>query len=364
MGESLKTVTPRKVVIVCPYLLQLQRGIERFCLGLADALIKNGVKVVIYTWGRKNENPCGNIDPNITIRKVPYFRYYRERLALLWYRGWLKMDNPDATILNFMYHGEEHLPKGRPYLYVLHSPASQIPGRYEYARNVVTSFKHLRIIAISKMVEDEARPYFPAIPMDLIYNGTDTEVFKPSNSVTQNEKFKIITAAAFEPRKGIHLMIEALKGFELNNQLEYHIYGGGSEEYAAQLQSMIKEYGLENVVKLKGSVTNLSDVMPEYDLFALPSKGEAFALSPIEAMACGVPILVSVCPPYPEFVTPDFGFMVNREDPKQIRQAIREMITNPARREAMKPAARNAALRFSWAAVVKQYINSIQEVSK
>lgn len=364
MGESLKTITPRKVVIICPYLYHLQRGIERFCLGLAGALIKNGVKVVIYTWGQKNENPCGNIDSNIKIRKVPYFRYYRERLAPLWYRVWLKMDNPDATILNFMYHGEEHLPKGRPYLYVLHSPASQIPGRYEYARDVVTSFKKLRVIAVSKMVEDEARPYFPAIPMDLIYNGIDTEVFKPSNSASPSKKFKIITAAAFEPRKGIHLMIEALKGFELNNQLEYHIYGGGSEEYAVQLQSMIKEYGLENVVKLKGSVTNISDIMPDYNLFAMPSRGEAWGLSAVEAMACGIPILVSDCKPYPEYVTSDFGFMVSREKLEQIQQAIREMITNPVRFQNMKVAARKAALRFSWASVVKQYINSINEVSK
>jgi glycosyltransferase involved in cell wall biosynthesis len=285
-------------------------------------------------------------------------------MASLWYRVWLKMDNPDATILNFMYHGEEHLPKCLPYLYVLHSPASQIPDRYEYARDVVKRFKKLRIIAISKMVEYGARPFFSAIPMDLIYNGTDTDVFKPSNGATKGEKFKIITAAAFEPRKGIHLMIEALKGFELNDQLEYHIYGGGSEEYAAQLQNMIKEYGLENVAKLKGSVTNISDIMPEYDLFALPSKGEAFALSPIEAMACGVPILVSDCPPYPEYVAPDFGFMVNREKPKEIQQAIREMFTNQTRFQNMKVAARKAALRFSWASVVKQYINSINEVSK
>lgn len=354
----------RHVVIICPYLFALQRGIERYCLGLADALIDLGIDVTMYVWDAKDAKSCGEINKRIKIRRVPSQRYFQDRIASWFYRRWLKIDDPDITILNFMYHGEEFLPDNRPYLYILHSPASQIPGRYEYAQKQIGRFNKIGIVAISKMVYDEAYPYLGKKPMHLIYNGTDTDRFRPAEAERKSGKLQIITAAAFEKRKGMHYVIEALRDFDLKDRIEYHIYGGGDETYGEYLRKMIADYHLESCVKMMGSVSNIPELLPEYDLFALPSKGEAFALSPIEAMCCGVPILVSDCPPYPEFVTDDFGFMVRRDDPGQIREALSKLIGHPETLHQMKRNARIKGLEYSWKRVVEKYIQAIKDTIK
>lgn len=64
------------------------------------------------------------------------------------------------------------------------------------------------------MVEEEARPYVGNTPMTLIYNGTDTQLFRPSAHKIQNGKLNIITAAAFEERKGMHYIIKALADYK------------------------------------------------------------------------------------------------------------------------------------------------------
>lgn len=349
----------KKVVIICPYLLSVTRGIERFCINLSDAMARKGCKVIIYTWGEKQEQQCGSLNPAIKVRRVPYFRYYRDKFASYWYRMWLAIDKPDATMLNFFYHGEEYLPKNKHYLYVLHSPASQIPQRYEYVRPLIQQFVNIHVVAISKLVEQDALPYFEGKPMSLIYNGTDTEKFRPMQNKPASDKLRIITPAAYEERKGMHWLINALADFKYRDCIQYDIYGSGPEEYGNYLKKIIQDNHLEDIVTLKGSVTNIPEIEPQYDLFALLSKGEAFALSPIEAMACGLPILVSTCPPYPEFVKDDFGFMVDRENPKEIQTVLTKLIETPNILKQMSISARKAAENFSWDKIVEQYINLI-----
>lgn len=350
----------KKIVIICPYLYRLTRGVERFCISLSKALADKGYEVSIYAWGTNKEISCGEIDSRIRIRKVPYCRWYQERIAVVFYRGWLWLDNPKATILNFLYHGENCLPHKKKYLYVLHSPASQIPERYKFVKQHIGRFKNIHVVAISKMVEEEARPYVGSIPMIMIYNGTDIQQFKPSAHKIGNGKLNIITAAAFEERKGMHYIIEALADYEHRDQVKYDIYGSGDGQYADYLSNVIKNYELGEIVELKGSVNNISELLPTYDLFALPSKGEAFALSPIEAMACGVPILVSDYPPYTEFVKSDFGYSINREDKKAIHNCLDELLQDKKLLQTKSCIARKASEKFSWNSVVNQYIDLIE----
>lgn len=349
----------KKVIIICPYLMSVTRGIERFCINLSEAMVKKGCEVIIYTWGERHEQKCGSLHAAIKVRKVPYCRYYRDRWASLWYRMWLTVDRPDVTLLNFLYHGEEYLPRHNNYLYILHSPASQIPKRYEYVRSRINEFTNIHIVAISKLVEDDAKPYFQGKPMSLIYNGTDTKVFKPIIDKPVSEKLRIITPAAYEERKGMHWLINAIADFRYRDRIQYDIFGSGPEEYGDYLRKLIEENHLEGIVTLKGSVTNIPEIEPRYDLFALLSKGEAFALSPIEAMACGLPILVSDCAPYPEFVKDEFGYMINREDKAEIQRCLSELIENKDILKKKSVAAHKASEEFSWDGIVDQYIRLI-----
>lgn len=349
-----------KIVVICPYLYSLTRGIERFCISLSKAFVDKGYKVIIYTWSTAKENSCGEIDKRIKIRKVPYSRWYQEKIATLFYNVWMKLDNPQATILNFLYHGETTLPHNRKYLYVLHSPASQIPGRYEFVKKHIGKFNNIHVVAISKMVEEEARPYVGKTPMTLIYNGTDTQQFRPSIEKIRNGKLNIITAAAFEERKGMHYMIEALAGYKYRSRVVYDIYGSGSPDYGQYLKSLINKFCLDNIVFLKGSVSNLPELEPHYDLAAFLSKGEAFGLAITEAMACGLPVLSSDMAPFPEIIKPTFGKMVDRENVSEIQNFLTELIEDREKLVNMGKAALSESRKYAWENIVNQYIRLIE----
>ena len=334
----------------------LTRGIERFCLSLSEHLVKKGYEVVIYIWASPNKKLCVDINKNIKIRKVPYSRWYQREIAVFFYRLWLKFDNPKATILNFLYHGEQHLPKGRKYIFVLHAPASLIRNRYEYIQSVIHAFRDISVVGVSEMVKNEAVPFVGNVSLSMIYNGTDIDLFKPTKTTKSGKILQIVTAAAFEERKGMHRVIKSIASYPRKNQLHYDIYGSGNTGYGEVLNQLIADNHLEDIVSLMGSVSNIHNVLPQYDLFAMPSTGEAFGLSVVEGMACGLPVLVSNIPPYTEFVHEDFGFLVSLDDDKEYHRAFDTLLDNDDIYERMSLAARKSSEFFSWDNVVERYM--------
>jgi glycosyltransferase involved in cell wall biosynthesis len=74
-----------------------------------------------------------------------------------------------------------------------------------------------------------------------------------------------------------------------NKPVELHIYGVG--ELQEDLQNKINETGA-NII-LKGEVNNINEILPQYDLYVMSSTYEGFSLSVLEAMAMGMPLLLS-----------------------------------------------------------------------
>lgn len=346
-----------KIVIISPFQKSLPRGIERFCYSLANALGALGHTIIIYTWASKKNFSWGALHANVHIKECPNFRYYQREWIGYYYNFLLNKDKPDAVILNFLYHGEIKLSNKWNYTYVLHSPASQIKTRYEYIKEHITKFTKLKFVAVSNMVKREGLPYMENRECAVIFNGVDLELFKPSDAFTKHKKFKIITVAALEQRKGIQFMINAIAAYPEKNNIEYHIYGDGS--YKKELVALIEKMNLENVVTINKPVGNLYDVLKGFDLFTLLSKGEAFPIAPLEAMASGLPLLVSSYEPYPEFIQPEFGYMIHPKEEKRIHVIVGNLSKDNKLKEAMALSSRKNALRYSWAEVAKEYVKYI-----
>ena len=75
-----------------------------------------------------------------------------------------------------------------------------------------------------------------------------------------------------------------------------HIYGGGIIQ--KQLQQAIDTTAVR--VILKGEVKDASSLMPQYDVYVMPSLFEGFSLSVLEAMAMQIPMLLSDIPSFKE----------------------------------------------------------------
>ena len=346
-----------KLVIISPYQFRLKRGIERFTWSIANGLARRGISVTVYTWAASAETASwGEWHPNVHVRKVPHSRYFQSFIAGLFYNHWLKKDQPEIIALNFLYHGEHRLPRNKKYLYILNSPASETPKRYAFIQKQINRLDKIWFVAVSEMVKREALPYLRNKPVSVIYNGVDTAVFVPApkDAGVPHKKIKLVTVAALEKRKGIQHMLTLLGKTDKTTQqkIQYDIYGEGA--YRGELVALIRQYSLQDCVKIMEPVNNLHELLPGYDLFCLMSHGEAMPMAPLEAIACGLPVLCADVPPFDEFMSPEIGLAVNPANREQIIHFILGL-RNTTRAHSYAAAARRRSLQFSWEIAADKY---------
>ncbi len=345
-----------KIVIISPFQTILPRGIERFTYSIANEMANQGHEVIIYAWKSKTNFSWGELHNNVTLKECQNFKYYQRSWIGHHYNYLLRKDNPDRVYLNFLYHGELNLDKKFKYYYVLHSPASQVKNRYEFIKTHSKKFKDLTFVAVSNMVKREALAYINNIRCEVIYNGVDLDLFK-SVCIKQQDLepcLKLITAAAFEERKGMQFIIKALASYPNKDNIKYNIFGSGP--MALELKHLITFHKLEKQVIVNKVTNKINKELPKHDVFVLLSKGEAMPIAPLEAMASGLPLLVSNYDPYPEFVNESFGYMVDREDIKKIHSVLDELLQKENLKK-LKANARLAAEQFSWSNVVESYLS-------
>ncbi len=106
---------------------------------------------------------------------------------------------------------------------------------------------------------------------------------------------KIISVGALREGKNYLYLVQAFKKLTEQN-IELHIYGTGPQH--ALLQHAIDSARVN--IKLKGQVENINEILPDYDVFVMPSLFEGFSLSVLEAMAAKLPLLLSDIPSFKE----------------------------------------------------------------
>ena len=266
------------------------------------------------------------------------------------------IDRPEKILINFLYHGESSLPKDMEYYYILHSPASQVPHRYHFIKDHIHKFKNISFIAVSQFVMREAEPFINKLPVSVIYNGVDTKYFSPNGIPNKRSDLVLVTLSALESRKGIQNVISAI--IKMNDpKIRYNIYGDGP--YKQEIVKMINSSNLQDKITLHPSNEDPAQCLNNSDVYMLLSKGEALPLGPLEAMACGLPVIVSDHPPYDEFVHSDIGFKVNRNSTDSIVEVISEL-KNPAIRLRLGSAGRKMVVKsFTWEHVASQYYKNM-----
>lgn len=148
--------------------------------------------------------------------------------------------------------------------------------------------------------------------------------YKPHGKV-----FNFVSAANLLRGKGFDLLIKAMsrvvKDFP---DVRLTIYGDGPcrKEY----ENMIEKFGLSQNVTLYGRYerNELPEKYAEADAFVLASRGETFGVVYIEAMACGLPVIGTICGGPEDFINKDVGLLVPKEDVDQLASAMMRMIQN------------------------------------
>lgn len=168
------------------------------------------------------------------------------------------------------------------------------------------------------------------------------------------ERF-ILCVATLEPRKNILLLLEAMALLcERSDLPHWLVIAGGKGWFYETLEARVQALGLQDRVLLPGFVPD--GELPLWynaaELFVYPSRYEGFGLPPLEAMACGTPVIVSDQSSLPEVVG-EAGLQLPPDDPDAWALAMAELLESPARRQALREAGLLRAQQLTWEATAR-----------
>jgi glycosyltransferase involved in cell wall biosynthesis len=121
---------------------------------------------------------------------------------------------------------------------------------------------------------------------------------------------------------------------------------------------------IESAVRFLGfvSIETLRVFYCSAEAFAFPTLYEGFGLAPLEAMACGAPVVASDLPSLVEAVG-EAAELVSPDNVFDIERGLREVLLNRERREWLKDAGRLQAQRFHWESTAAQVLAIYREVA-
>jgi glycosyltransferase involved in cell wall biosynthesis len=239
-----------------------------------------------------------------------------------------------------------------------------LPNRlaYGYARTFLWWAAHGsgQIITVSEASKRDILRYFkiPEQKIHVIHNGLDdrfrqappdAEVHRVRERFQLQEQF-VLYAGNVKPHKNVERLIEAFHHLHTTgfDHLKLLVIGNDISRYAT-LRRAIHTHNLHKYVRVLGFVPDqtLQILYRLASVFVFPSLYEGFGLPPLEAMACGTPVVTSNASSLPEVVG-DAAVLVDPYDARSIAEGIRRVLVDDALRADLARRGVARAQSFSW----------------
>lgn len=193
-------------------------------------------------------------------------------------------------------------------------------------------------------------------PATVVHHGIDTEKFAPADKLEVRSSLGLPAGrlvgcfGRIRHQKGTDVFVEAiLANMAKHPDITGIILGRATEKHQAfeeDLQAKIDAAGLTDRIRFCDEVP--VDAIPQWyqslDLFIAPQRWEGFGLTPIEAMACGVPVLATRVGAFEELILDGkTGRLIVRDDIPAMIQALDEALSDPALIPRWSTAARTHA---------------------
>ena len=200
--------------------------------------------------------------------------------------------------------------------------------------------------------------------IEVVYAGVESR-FRPMEGEMALQRVRkrygldfpfILSLGTLEPRKNLTGLIEAYallrdKGQVIRDKGLRLVIAGGKGWLYDEIFARVEELGLSGQVIFPGFVAD-EDLPALYnlaELFVFPSLYEGFGLPPLEAMACGTPVVTSDRPSLPEVVG-EAGLMVEATDSQALAEAMERALADENLRQEMREKGLKQAVKFTWEA--------------
>ena len=201
------------------------------------------------------------------------------------------------------------------------------------------------ILTVSEFSKSEILRFYPFIKGEKIsgvYNAVNRQLFKCLSDVPPAKEPFVLCVSSIDPRKNFARLIEACQGL---TEAKLYIVGNYNRVFGEQQLTSTSDH-----IHFLGRVSDqeLVRLYNQAECFVFPSLYEGFGLPPLEAMACGCPVLVSDIPVERE-VCADAAQYFNPLEPSEILRIIAQYLSNTdVIKETMRQKGYENLTRFSW----------------
>ena len=218
-----------------------------------------------------------------------------------------------------------------------------------------------RLISVSLSLQDRIVQHFGVNSL-VIHNMVGADFFNQKNKFNFDGKIRFVTTGRLVYGKGFDLLPRAFAKLNLpKEKWEMNIIGGG-EEYD-NLQKQINELKLQDNIHLLGQKTKAEvvDILKISNAFILPSRAENFSVAVLEALACGLPVISSICGGIRECIFDFNGLLFPVDDVDALADAIKYMFDNYQSYDRQK-IAEDCKNRFSPEVIARQLTDIFEKV--
>ena len=222
------------------------------------------------------------------------------------------------------------------------------------------TYRHIdQLLTVSSALQKNIQEQLQITSL-VVHNLVDKEfAYKPSTP----HPFTFVSTGSLIHRKGFDLLPIAFSKVKdiLPHDWQMIIIGGGKEQ--ANLQQQINESGLQDHIRLLGqkTKTEITSLLQNSDVFILPSHRETFGVVIIEALACGLPAISTICGGPEEIITDRNGILVPVNDANALAEAIKKMVSTYSTYDH-QAIAEDCQARFSPKVIAQQLTDIFQQV--
>lgn len=340
------------------FLLQKQTGVNRFAYEICKAMLSLGAEFVILC-------PYGDIEDcyDVSTFKIIHCgwgtSHLWEQLSLpiVW-----KRINGHNILLNFTGIGPIAV---KQKVITIHDLAF-IENPAWYSRKYVMLYKLMtpwsaatskHILTVSEFSKGEIVRHLniPAEKITVVHNAVASK-FSVGEACCRNKANYILAVSSIDPRKNFARLLKAFMKMH-ETEMKLYVIGGKSNVFASSKDSQFENN--DRIVWL-GRVTDeeLVEYYRNASCFVYPSLYEGFGIPPLEAMACGIPVVVSDIPPHRE-VCGDAALYVDPLDEVDIATKIQTFINDVSLRDKMINCALGRCSSFSWEESARKILDMV-----
>lgn len=240
----------------------------------------------------------------------------------------------------------------------------RLPKAIAAGAHVITSSEYSRGRIASSLKIDEERISVVPLGIDSRFNGADDP--EDGNLISEmaiSDKF-ILTVGTLQPRKNLEAALSAFEALG-DDAAEHELVIAGAHGWGVnELLARIDSSQAASRIHLTGRVSDrqLLALYRRADVFLFPSRYEGFGFPPLEAMACGTPVVSNNRTSLAEVVG-DAGIPIDPDNVDEIADALKSVLTNGELRRTLVEKGLAHAAKFTWERCAEETVDVYRMVA-